>query len=123
MWKEKVKRAKKDLYVELLAVVSKFNEEGLQEEQEGNQNQDEEEGSPAETWHSLFCGTVFQHTVEKKNHLKVCHGASFVLTFIVQVCIKKPDLQYKCLFCSSSFPTKRGKVTHLNTCKNKPKTG
>ena len=58
MWKEEVKRAKKDLYVKLLAVVRKFNEEGLQEEQEGNQNKDEEEGSPAETWHCLFCGTV-----------------------------------------------------------------
>ena len=54
MWKEEVKRAKKDLYVELLAVVRKFNQEGLQEEQEGNQNKDEEEVSPAETLQCLF---------------------------------------------------------------------
>ena len=74
MWKEKIKREKKDLYVELLAVVSKFNQEGLQEEQEGNQNQEEGEGSAADTWHCLFCGTEFQQTVEKKNHMKVCHG-------------------------------------------------
>ena len=60
--------------MELLAVVSKFNQEGLQEEQEGNQNQEEEEGSAADTWHCLFCGTEFQQTVEKKNHMKVCHG-------------------------------------------------
>ena len=70
-----MKRDKKDLYVELLAVVSKFNEESVQEEQENNQNQEEEDGSAADSWHRLFCGTEFQQTVEKKDHLKVCHGA------------------------------------------------
>ena len=74
MWKEKMKRDKKDLYVELLAVVSKFNEEGVQEEHEDNQNQEDEEGPAVHTWHCLFCGTEFQQMVEKKNHLKVCHG-------------------------------------------------
>ena len=69
-----MKRDKKDLYVELLAVVSKFNEEGVHEEDEDNQNQDDEEGPAVDTWHCLFCGTEFKQTVEKKNHLKVCHG-------------------------------------------------
>ena len=43
------------------------------------------------------------------------------LLVLVQVCSDQPLPKYKCIFCAKAFTTKRGKITHLNSCHGNPK--
>ena len=70
----------------------------------------------------IFCGEEFASLNAQAAHSKarIMVEMKLICSNIVQVCASKPILPFPCEYCEDSFPTSRGKTTHLNYCARKP---